>query len=185
MDFLRTALAVPRCYSALRLLAGRDPFHYQSCSIGSTHGLTRWDQQSAAPSCGINGCYIPWLSSRLVLDAPGPDCPRYSRGPFHHAPQEKGSDSSLGRSMLLEERCLLSTLIALVDSGVDLQSATDSPYYDFTSAYDAYNQQTAASTATRWSRTPACSTATAPPWPTPSSRASGGRVSARSSHGAT
>ena len=38
---------------------------------------------------------------------------------------------------------MLSTLIALVDSGVDLQSATDSPYYDFTSAYDAYNQETA------------------------------------------
>ena len=38
---------------------------------------------------------------------------------------------------------------------VDLASAADSPYYDFTAAYDAYNQQTAASTATRWSRTPA------------------------------
>jgi hypothetical protein len=43
----------------------------------------------------------------------------------------------------LEPRSLLSTLIALVDSGVDLQSSTDSPYYDFTAAYDAYNQQAA------------------------------------------
>ena len=45
---------------------------------------------------------------------------------------------------LLEPRSLLTTLIALVHSGVDLASATDSSYYDFTSAYDAYNQQTAA-----------------------------------------
>ncbi len=44
----------------------------------------------------------------------------------------------------LEERYLLSTLIALIDSGVDLSSTTDIPYYDFTQAYDAYNQQTAA-----------------------------------------
>jgi hypothetical protein len=44
----------------------------------------------------------------------------------------------------LEERSLLSALVALVDSGVDLQSATDSRYYDFTAAYDAYDQETAA-----------------------------------------
>ena len=43
----------------------------------------------------------------------------------------------------LEPRRLLSTLIALVDSGVDLTSAADSPYYDFGAAYDAYHQQTA------------------------------------------
>ena len=39
---------------------------------------------------------------------------------------------------------LLSTLIALVDSGVDLTDTADSPYYNFTNAYDAYNQETAA-----------------------------------------
>jgi len=44
----------------------------------------------------------------------------------------------------LEERALLSTLIALIDSGVDLTSTEDSPYYNFTAAYDAYDQQTAA-----------------------------------------
>ncbi len=44
---------------------------------------------------------------------------------------------------LLEERSLLSTLIALVDSGVDLTDPTDSRYYDFTQAYDAFNKQTA------------------------------------------
>jgi hypothetical protein len=44
----------------------------------------------------------------------------------------------------LEERTLLSTLIALIDSGVDLTSTSDSPYYNFTAAYDAYDQQTAA-----------------------------------------
>ena len=44
----------------------------------------------------------------------------------------------------LESRTLLSTLVALVDSGVDLQSQTDSPYYDFTYGYDAYDQETVA-----------------------------------------
>ncbi|MGA2700818.1 MAG: discoidin domain-containing protein [Isosphaeraceae bacterium] len=44
----------------------------------------------------------------------------------------------------LEVRALLSTLIALVDSGVDLTSSADSPYYNFTDAYDAYDQETAA-----------------------------------------
>ncbi len=45
---------------------------------------------------------------------------------------------------VLEERALLSTLIALVDSGVDLTDTADSPYYNFTNAYDAYDQETAA-----------------------------------------
>src|SRR5271157_2713179 len=44
----------------------------------------------------------------------------------------------------LEVRALLSTLIALVDSGVDLTSSADSPYYNFSDAYDAYDQETAA-----------------------------------------
>ena len=44
----------------------------------------------------------------------------------------------------LEERALLSSLIALIDSGVDLTSPVDSPYYNFTDAYDAYDQETAA-----------------------------------------
>jgi hypothetical protein len=44
---------------------------------------------------------------------------------------------------LLEDRTLLATLIALVDSGVDLTSAADAPYYDFTVAYNAYSQETA------------------------------------------
>src|SRR4051794_14732830 len=49
-----------------------------------------------------------------------------------------------GRLDSLEERTLLSTLVALIDSGIDLSSAADAPYYDFTSAYDAYNKETVA-----------------------------------------
>ncbi|WP_165226560.1 discoidin domain-containing protein [Aquisphaera insulae] len=45
----------------------------------------------------------------------------------------------------LELRAVPTTLIALIDSGVDLSSTTDAPYYDFTNAYDAYNRQPAAS----------------------------------------
>src|SRR5438270_60834 len=52
--------------------------------------------------------------------------------------------SAISRFDSLEARSLLSTLVALIDSGVDLTSAADRPYYDFTAAYDAYNQQTAA-----------------------------------------
>ncbi|WP_422926440.1 malectin domain-containing carbohydrate-binding protein [Singulisphaera sp. PoT] len=43
----------------------------------------------------------------------------------------------------LETRRLLSTLIAEIDTGVDLNSAADSPYYDIASGYNAYTQQTA------------------------------------------
>ncbi len=40
----------------------------------------------------------------------------------------------------LEERRVPTTLIALIDSGVDLTSTADAPYYDFTSAYDSYDK---------------------------------------------
>lgn len=44
----------------------------------------------------------------------------------------------------LEARSVPTTLIALIDSGVDLTDPNDLPYYDFTNAYDAYNKRTAA-----------------------------------------
>src|SRR4051794_8133194 len=44
----------------------------------------------------------------------------------------------------LEVRPLLSTLVALIDSGIDLTSTADAPYYDFTYGYDAYSKQTVA-----------------------------------------
>ncbi len=43
----------------------------------------------------------------------------------------------------LECRQLLSTLIAEIDTGVDLNSAADSPYYDLADGYNAYTQQAA------------------------------------------
>ncbi len=49
----------------------------------------------------------------------------------------------------LEERALPSTLIALIDSGVDLTSPVDSSYYNFADAYDAYDQETAAQSGDR------------------------------------
>jgi hypothetical protein len=45
---------------------------------------------------------------------------------------------------LLESRCTPTTLVAIIDTGIDLNSQANSPYYDFTYAYDAYNMQTAA-----------------------------------------
>jgi hypothetical protein len=44
----------------------------------------------------------------------------------------------------LEPRALLSTLIALIDTGVDLGSTTDAPYYDLAAGYNAYTGQPAA-----------------------------------------
>ncbi len=44
----------------------------------------------------------------------------------------------------LEVRPLLSTLVALVDTGVDLSSKTDLPYYDLAAGFNAYTQQTTA-----------------------------------------
>ncbi len=44
----------------------------------------------------------------------------------------------------LEQRSVPTTLIALIDSGVDLLDQNAAPYLDFTHAYDAYNKQTAA-----------------------------------------
>ena len=64
-------------------------------------------------------------------------------GSICHAPTEKPRNRFRPFDSL-EPRSLLSTLIALVDSGVDLASAADSPYYDFSAAYDAFNQQTSA-----------------------------------------
>ena len=45
----------------------------------------------------------------------------------------------------LESRTVLATLVALVDTGVDLNRAADRPYYDLADAYNAYSQQSAAS----------------------------------------
>ncbi|MDG3006740.1 discoidin domain-containing protein [Paludisphaera mucosa] len=44
--------------------------------------------------------------------------------------------------LALEPRRLLTTLIAIVDSGVDLNDSSVVPYLDLTSAYDAYNERT-------------------------------------------
>ena len=49
----------------------------------------------------------------------------------------------------LEERALLTTLIAIVDSGIDLNDASVVPYLDLTNAYDAYNKQTYAEAGSR------------------------------------
>lgn len=43
----------------------------------------------------------------------------------------------------LEYRRLLTTLIAEIDTGIDLNSAADSPYYDIADGYNAYTQQPA------------------------------------------
>jgi hypothetical protein len=42
---------------------------------------------------------------------------------------------------VLDQRILLSTLIAEIDTGVDLNSAVDAPYYDLPDAYNAYTRQ--------------------------------------------
>ena len=47
----------------------------------------------------------------------------------------------------LERRAVPTTLIALIDSGVDLSSVADSPYYNFAAAYDAYDKLAVAPTA--------------------------------------
>ncbi len=41
----------------------------------------------------------------------------------------------------LEARRLLTTLVAIVDTGVDLNSTTDARYYDLADGYDAYRQR--------------------------------------------
>lgn len=43
----------------------------------------------------------------------------------------------------LEARRLLTTLVAIVDTGVDLSSAGDAPYFDLADGYDAYHQRLA------------------------------------------
>ncbi|MGO9598501.1 MAG: discoidin domain-containing protein [Isosphaeraceae bacterium] len=48
------------------------------------------------------------------------------------------------RLEILENRALPSTLVALVDTGVDLNSAWCLPYYDLADGYDAYHEQTVA-----------------------------------------
>ncbi|WP_165075148.1 discoidin domain-containing protein [Paludisphaera rhizosphaerae] len=55
--------------------------------------------------------------------------------------QRRGS-ARLHGPLALETRELLTTLIAIVDSGVDLTDTTVVPYLDLTSAYDAYNKTT-------------------------------------------
>lgn len=42
----------------------------------------------------------------------------------------------------LEERTLLTTLIAIIDSGIDFNDASVAPYLDLAHAYDAYNKET-------------------------------------------
>lgn len=46
--------------------------------------------------------------------------------------------------LALEQRTLLSALVALVDTGVDLSSTADAPYYDLAAGYNAYTEQTTA-----------------------------------------
>ena len=44
----------------------------------------------------------------------------------------------------LEARRLLTTLVAIVDTGVDLNSTSDAPYYDLAQGFDAYRQRSVA-----------------------------------------
>ena len=53
------------------------------------------------------------------------------------------STSRLFPIICLEDRTLPSTLVALVDTGVNLQSSTDQPYYDIVDGYDAETAQPA------------------------------------------
>ena len=48
------------------------------------------------------------------------------------------------RLEILENCALPSTLVALVDTGVDLNSAWCLPYYDLADGYDAHDEQTVA-----------------------------------------
>lgn len=48
----------------------------------------------------------------------------------------------LPSTAMLEARTLLTTLIAIVDSGIDFNDASVAPYLDLTHAYDAYNKKT-------------------------------------------
>ncbi|WP_165253064.1 discoidin domain-containing protein [Paludisphaera soli] len=56
--------------------------------------------------------------------------------------RRRGATARLLDLLALEIRTLPTTLIAVIDSGVDLNDAAVVPYLDLTSAYDAYNKQT-------------------------------------------
>ncbi|WP_337177092.1 discoidin domain-containing protein [Paludisphaera sp.] len=54
--------------------------------------------------------------------------------------RRRGAPSPLSGPLPLEPRALLATLIAIVDTGVDLNDAAVLPYLDLESGYDAYNK---------------------------------------------
>lgn len=60
-------------------------------------------------------------------------------------PRRKGTLRRLHGPLALEPRALLTTLIAIIDSGVDLNDASVVPYLDLASGYDAYNKKAYAS----------------------------------------
>jgi len=63
----------------------------------------------------------------------------------HHRRRPSTSRQRLDANVLtLEARRLLTTLVAIVDTGVDLNSTTDSPFYALKLGYDAYGQRTVA-----------------------------------------
>jgi len=56
--------------------------------------------------------------------------------------RRRGASHRLLDPLALEARQLLTTLIAVIDSGIDLNDASVVPYLDLSSAYDAYNKKT-------------------------------------------
>ena len=109
-------------------------FSTQSCVIGVDFArqLDRLTVKStdARPAAGKWRLYSTGIPSRLDR---GPRERDYIPLPWgRSAMRQARSVRTRSRSFdPLEPRSLLSTLIALVDSGVDLASTTDSPYYDF------------------------------------------------------
>ncbi|AMV36588.1 Thermophilic serine proteinase precursor [Planctomyces sp. SH-PL62] len=63
--------------------------------------------------------------------------------------RRRGASVRLPDLLALEHRTLLTTLIAVVDSGIDLNDPVVAPYLDLASAYDAYNKQTYAEAGAR------------------------------------
>ncbi len=59
-------------------------------------------------------------------------------------PKRRRPDRSFPRLEPLEPRTVPTTLVALIDTGIDLSSITDAPYYNLSSGYNAFTQQTTA-----------------------------------------
>lgn len=62
--------------------------------------------------------------------------------------RKTGASLRLHGPLPLEPRALLTTLIAIIDSGVDLNDPSVVPYLDLTSGYDAYNRKSYADVGT-------------------------------------